>query len=91
MALKTEQNRTEASMLFTIAKWGNSLALRLPRHIVDDVKFAEGQSVEIEVVNDTLVIRPTRQRFKLADLLAGYERNEAVEADWGQPKGDEAW
>lgn len=78
-------------MLFTIAKWGNSLALRLPRHIANDVKFVEGQSVEMEVVNDTLVIRPTRQRFKLADLLAGYERNEAVEADWGQPKGDEAW
>lgn len=78
-------------MLFTIAKWGNSLALRLPRHIVDDVKFTEGQSVGIEVVDDTLVIRPIRKRLKLADLLAGYERNETVETDWGQAKGDEAW
>lgn len=75
---------------FTVAKWGNSLALRLPQHLAESVKLTEGQSVEINVVDETLVIRPTRQKPKLADLLAGYERRTG-EAEWGAPVGDEVW
>lgn len=74
----------------TVSKWGNSLALRLPQHLAESVKLTEGQTVEFAVEDEALVIRPTRKKPKLADLLKGYERR-AGEADWGAPVGDEAW
>ena len=33
----------------TISKWGNSLAVRLPRSVVDALGLKEGDSVEIHV------------------------------------------
>jgi len=77
----------------TIAKWGNSLALRLPREIAKTAKLAEGDPVALSIENEALVIRPTRKSFKLSELLDGYERpaGNSDEVDWGAPKGDEAW
>jgi antitoxin MazE len=73
----------------TIFKSGNSLAVRLPRHIAESAKLSEGQCVELTVEDEALVVRPSRKKLKLADLLAGYERRDEV--DWGGPVGDEAW
>jgi antitoxin MazE len=33
-----------------VAKWGNSLAIRLPRSVVEALKLKEGDSVDIHVV-----------------------------------------
>ncbi len=74
----------------TVSKWGNSLALRLPAHVAESAKLTAGQTVELAVEDEALVIRPTRKKIKLADLLDGYERRTG-EADWGKPVGDEAW
>lgn len=78
-------------MQTTVAKWGNSLALRLPRHIAEGAKLSEGQTVDLEVNEESLVVRPARKKFKLADLLADYQRDTRGEVDWGKPEGDEAW
>ena len=79
-------------MQTTVSKWGNSLALRLPRHVAEGAKLTEGQTVEFEVSADSLIVRPTRKRFKLADLLANYKKSHAhEETDWGKPEGDEVW
>jgi antitoxin MazE len=32
-----------------VAKWGNSLAIRLPRSVVDALELKEGDSIEIQV------------------------------------------
>lgn len=74
----------------TVSKWGNSLGIRLPRNLAESVRLTEGQSVELVVEDDALVVRPTRKKIKLADLLDGYERRTG-EVDWGSPKGDEVW
>jgi len=75
----------------TISKWGNSLALRLPRHIAEGVKLSEGQTVDLEIADETLIVRPARKRFRLKELLADYQRHERGETEWGPPKGDEVW
>lgn len=54
-----------------IARWGNSLAVRLPRALADQAGIAEGTAVEIDVEDGHLVIRPARPRYALDDLLAG--------------------
>lgn len=81
-------------MLATIAKWGNSLALRLPRHVTDAANIVEGTTVEIVVDDGVLKIIPARRKLRLADLLEGEPKrpgHDAFEVDWGQPKGNETW
>jgi antitoxin MazE len=82
-------------MQATINRWGNSLALRLPRHVAEQVRLAEGTTVDLEIEDGTLRVTPSRKRFKLADLLQGLppreETREPQEFDWGGSEGDEAW
>lgn len=75
-----------------IAKWGNSLALRLPSYIARESKLTEGSTVQIEIRDGSLIVTPVRKKFKLSSLLAGMEpRMRHEEFDWGAPKGDEEW
>ncbi|HMB94945.1 MAG TPA: AbrB/MazE/SpoVT family DNA-binding domain-containing protein [Tepidisphaeraceae bacterium] len=60
-------------MATTIQKWGNSLGIRVPKSIAEQVKFDEGTEVEFETSNGVLTVRPRRQRrrkYKLSELLA---------------------
>jgi antitoxin MazE len=83
----------------TISKWGNSLALRLPRHVAEQVRLVEGSTVEFEVDDGALKVIPSRKRFKLSELLEGEPKRvhantddgASVEVDWGKPHGDESW
>jgi len=39
-----------------------------------------------------VVLRPTRQKFKLTDLLKGHKKaDENAEIEWGPAKGEEVW
>lgn len=79
-------------MQLAIAKWGNSLALRLPRHVVKDANLAEGSPVELAVRDGSVVVTPVRKKFRLDDLLAQMtDEHRHPETDWGTPQGDEAW
>jgi len=79
-------------MTATIQKWGNSLALRIPRAVAQQIKVSEGKPVELSVDADTLVVRPARRRYRLADLLRRVTpENVHPETDWGQRVGREVW
>ena len=82
-------------MRATVNRWGNSLALRLPKLIADEAKLVEGAVVELEVDDGTLKVSLARPRYTLADLLEGERpaRKQAAsrEAEWGAPKGGETW
>ena len=77
----------------TICKWGNSLALRLPKHVADQVRLVEGATVDIVVDDGSLKVTPSRKKFLLSDLLDGEPKRSDLtsEVDWGQAKGDEVW
>lgn len=73
-----------------IAKWGNSLGLRVPRDIAARVGLTEGARVDIEATRDgRIVISRSRRRFTLEELLAGMtpEREHTLEDDG--PRGEE--
>ncbi len=76
-------------MRATVTKWGNSLALRLPKTVADEVHLVEGATVTIEVIDGAIRVTPARKRFKLEDLLEGHAKSS--EHDWGKPKGEEVW
>jgi antitoxin MazE len=75
-----------------IAKWGNSLAIRLPRSLAAEIGLQEGTAVDLQADGGVLTIRPARPRYRLADLLARLDADKVhEEVDWGGPQGEEAW
>jgi antitoxin MazE len=76
-----------------IQKWGNSLALRIPKSFAEEAEVEAGSRVDLSVTDGQLVIRPVRsQRFELHALLAGVkEENLHAEIPTGEPTGREAW
>ena len=79
-------------MRSAIAKWGNSLAVRLPKRLAEAAALYEGKRVELRLEDGALVIQPARPKYRLDELLAGLEPGGAQgETDWGPPQGREAW
>ncbi len=81
-------------MKVKIAKWGNSLAVRLPRRLAEDLELAPGKTVELEKEGRKLTIEPAAPKipyYRLEDLLAqippGTEPPPLV--DWGPDVGTE--
>lgn len=59
-------------MASKIQKWGNSLAIRIPKSYAESLKMNEGTDVKIKINKDRLVITKKRkQELKLDDLLKG--------------------
>ena len=64
-------------MATTVQKWGNSLGIRLPKAIAEQVQLQTGSEIEFDTSNGVLTIRPVQRRrrskYKLSQLLAGYK------------------
>ena len=81
-------------MFVRVQKWGNSLALRLPKALADEVDVHFDSPVEITVRDRTIVIEPVREKKKydLDELLAGVKpENLHDEIDFDAPVGKEIW
>ena len=59
-----------------VARWGNSLALRLPKQLTTSYQLSEGSDVEIVEEAQGLLVKPfSRRQFQLEDLLKGVSKN----------------
>lgn len=76
-----------------IQKWGNSLAIRIPRTFVKEAHVAYGTTVDLSMDDGKIVIAPvTDPEFHLDDLLSGItDDNTHREIDTGNPVGKEVW
>jgi antitoxin MazE len=75
-----------------IRRWGNSLAVRIPKAFAEEAGLDENSNVDISVEGKTITIRPARKKYTLDELLKGItpeNRHELV--DWGPPVGKEIW
>lgn len=79
-------------MSTTVQKWGNSLGVRIPKTMAQQVHLTAGTEVVIEAENGAISIRPARRRkYRLADLLAKAKgRNPHGEWDTSGPAGRES-
>jgi antitoxin MazE len=77
--------RNEAS----VSKMGNNLAIRIPQAIAKRAGLNEGDSVALALdSNGAIVLRPTRRKYKLAELVARITpKNRHQETDWASPDG----
>jgi antitoxin MazE len=79
-------------MTTQLAKWGNSLALRIPRAVAAAADVRDGDAVDVSVENGVILVRPTSQRYSIEELVAKITpRNRHSETDWGGPLGNESW
>jgi antitoxin MazE len=75
-----------------IQKWGNSLAVRIPKALAELVEFADGREVEISVEEGRMIVQPARTRYSLEELVGGItSENRHDEIGTGPSVGNEAW
>jgi len=75
-----------------VKRWGNSLALRIPRPLAAEVGLEEDSPVELSLVEGRLVIAPLVEAFSLDRLLAQVtDDNLHGEVDTGPALGGEVW
>lgn len=85
-------------MRVQVRKWGNSLALRIPKPFAEDTEVGEGTIVDLSVSEGKLVVVPVqkknrkRKKIALEQLLAGVSKaNLHGELDSGPSVGRESW
>lgn len=76
-------------MKVRVSRWGNSLAIRLPKAAVEELGLAEGGQVDLSVEEGTARLKPVAPRAlpTLKELVAAMEQlgpeNEPPFEDWG--------
>jgi antitoxin MazE len=76
-----------------VQKWGNSLALRIPKAFAQEVGLEQDGEVDLSVEKGRLVVvPPVIPSYTLEELLAGIRpSNLHEETNWGPPVGKEIW
>ena len=75
-----------------ISTWGNSLGVRLPQAILEELGLDDGAIVNVVVDNQKIVLSPIKEAYDLEELLKNATPDmQHEELDWGESLGDEAW
>lgn len=77
----------------TVRKWDNSLAVRLPKSITDDLSLTDASQIVIISNGKTAVIAPLSDNQLLVDELVARINpiNSRALEDWGKSVGRELW
>jgi antitoxin MazE len=80
-------------MKTTAQKWGNSLAIRVPKSVAVQVGLKAQDDLEIEVQDGNVVLKPHLRRvYRLDDLVKRItSKNLHNEIETGSPVGREIW
>lgn len=75
-----------------IVRWGNSMAVRIPKVVLRDAGLQEGDTLLFGIRNGALVAKPLKKKPVLEDLVAKITpENVHEEVDWGPARGKEFW
>ncbi len=76
-----------------LQKWGNSLAVRIPKYIMEELNWDQNTRIRERIVDGKLVIEAVQGPvYTLEELLAGMTpKNMHDEVDTGQAVGKEIW
>ena len=80
-------------MTTSIQKWGNSQGVRIPKMLLDAVKWSENEEVTITVYDGKLIIeKAKKEKESIMELFENYEEEYTPEeVDWGKREGKEVW
>ncbi len=76
-----------------IQRWGNSLALRIPKSIAAEARLEPDMAVEVTVSDGKLIVAPLDEpELTLEEMLDGIsDENRHREVGTGKAVGNEAW
>jgi antitoxin MazE len=75
-----------------IQKWGNSLALRIPKSFAAHSNIEQGSVVDLSLDNGRMIVEAKKQEYSLGELLMRVTKsNLHSEIDFGAPVGKEVW
>lgn len=81
-----------------LAKWGNSVAVRIPKKVLEQLNIDgnnfENISFDIAVEKNKIILKKKQKKTKfelLAEKSKGTKLNPKEDIDWGNPVGKEAW
>ena len=76
-----------------VQKWGNSLALRIPKAFAAEAGLHANAAVELSLVEGALVVQPVAPLFPTLDELLRGITDDNIPGDWdtGPATGKEAW
>jgi antitoxin MazE len=73
-----------------VMKWGNSLAVRIPKAVAEKARIQEGDSILVEARKGHVEIRSVERIPTLEELVAQITpENRYKEIDWGHDIGKE--
>ena len=76
----------------TLRKWGNSLAIRLPRTITEDHGLHDGSRIRYSELKTKIILELDEEALTLKDLVDRITpENMHPATDWGTPVGKEIW
>lgn len=80
-------------MATKIQKWGNSLAVRIPKELAKEVHLREGSAVSFSTEGESIILHSRKKpHYSLAELLRpGSKGRRRKEYDWGKTVGKELW
>lgn len=78
-------------MRVTVSKWGNSLGIRIPRGLAQDVQMDEGSIVDLRVEDGRLIVEPSPAPSLEALVARITPENCHGELLNDEPIGREAW
>ena len=83
-------------MKIEFVRWDNSLALRVPKALAQELGVSEGTRAHMTVANGCLIVRVAaaegRRRYSLEHLTSALtEENRHRETDWASTRGNEMW
>ena len=79
-------------MVTSVQRWGNSLAIRIPKAFAAQAQLTEDSSVDISLEGERIVITPVRKQWSLRKLVKEITpRNRHRETGWGDRAGKESW
>ena len=79
-------------MQVRVSRWGNSLAVRLPKAAVASLEVREGEPVDLAIEGDRVVLRAARPRYTLEELVQAMcldDEPEVLDDVSAPPMGDE--
>ena len=79
-------------MQVRVSRWGNSLAIRLPKAAVASLEVREGEPIDLAIEGDRVVLSTPRPRYTLEELVAAMDPDdepEVLDDISAPPVGDE--
>jgi antitoxin MazE len=73
-----------------VVKWGNSLAVRIPKGVAEKARMKEGDAVVIKAAKGRIEVHSAERTLTLEELVAQITpENRHPETDWGPAVGRE--